>query len=305
LKELVQPKTFTQFQTELEDTNASSLSFQTECRFLISVGYQSCFLDWENCAISGRIFQEMNGAGFVTHYISHDVESGTMQVRPLQIDELNTHYYPSNEGRMLGVEIIDRWVVTEKLLRRIKAGEVDLAKIEQLLSGEQGVRVGAHLRPPFIECTTKHREADTYVKDVEAAQLAKIDYFELMTVYGEVERAAVFLKQFFKSYGFDRKDGKWEGAWSSSGFMFADSISPDEMRLVGPDGKSHDKDPVRHWFEINHPEWYASVLAAKELHPEDRLKWPSYPDHMPPTGVIEEVVELYRKVALGIGAIKQ
>jgi phosphoribosylaminoimidazole-succinocarboxamide synthase len=255
------------------------------------------------CAISGRIFQELNAAGFATHYISHDIEAATMRVKPLEIYELDTHYGPSNCGRVLGVEIIDRWVVTEKLLRRIAAGEVDQAAIESLLVDERGLVVGARLNPPFVECTTKYRDADVYVSDTQAAELAMIDHPQLMTCYDEVKRAAAFLKNFFHSYGFDRKDGKWEGAWFGGGFMFADSISPDEQRLIGPDGRSHDKDPVRQWFENNHPDWYKSVVAAKEQFPEDRSKWPQYPVEMPPEEVILDVVERYKTVAVGIDAM--
>lgn len=255
------------------------------------------------CAISGRLFQELNAAGFATHYLSHDVTSATMRVKPLEVEELDTHYGPSNCGRVLGVEIIDRWVVTEKLLRRITAGEIDRVAVERLLSDERGLEVGAYLNPPFIECTTKYRDSDVYVSDEQAAQLANITYDQLMTCYGKVERAATFLRHFFHAYGFDRKDGKWEGAWYGGGFMFADSISPDEMRLIGLDGRSHDKDPVREWFEQHHPEWYRSVVAAKKLYPNDKSKWPKYPEQMPPEEVITEVVDRYRMVAKAIGAM--
>lgn len=255
------------------------------------------------CAISGKLFQEMNVAGFTTHYISHDVESATMQVMPLEIDELDTHYGPSNCGRMLGVEIIDRWVVTKKLLRRIETGEIDRATIEKRLVGERGLEPGATMRPPFVECTTKYRDSDQYVDDVEAAELAGISIDQLARVYGEVVHASTFLRNFLKPYGFDRKDGKWEGAWFGGGFMFADSISPDEMRLVGTDGRSHDKDPVRLWFEKEHPTWYRSVLDARKEYPHDRTKWPQYPDQMPPDFIISEVVWRYREIANAIGAM--
>jgi phosphoribosylaminoimidazole-succinocarboxamide synthase len=246
----------------------------------------------------------MDAAGFNTHYISHDVDAATMQVFPLSIEELDVSYGVfANQGRIIGVEIIDRRVVTEKLIRRIEAGEIDRTSVERLLVGELGLVPGARLSPPFIECTTKYRDADVYVSDKQAANLAKLSLKHLAQVYEDSRKASDFLSNFFRSHGFDRKDGKCEGAWTTSGFMFADSISPDEMRLIGPDGKSHDKDPVREWFELNHPDWYASVLAAKKKFPNDKSQWPGYPNKMPPQKIIQEVVGRYEAVAVAINAI--
>jgi phosphoribosylaminoimidazole-succinocarboxamide synthase len=81
-----------------------------------------------------------------------------------------------------------------------------------------------------------------------------------------------------------------------------DSISPDELRLIGPDGRSYDKDPVRQWYQDTYPAWYAELLAAKQVYPHDKSKWPTYPD-VPPQSVIDDMLQRYQMVAEAIGAL--
>lgn len=254
------------------------------------------------CAISGLLFQKMNETGFNTHYLSHDTSTATMSVKPFNIKELGVTYEASDD-RILGIEIIDRRVVTSKMLKRIKSGSINQSEIEKLLTHGNDLAVDARLRPPFIECTTKYQDADVYISDTDAATLAGLTPDELEKVYVEVRRLSDFLSNFFKSSGFERNDGKTEGAWCNNRFMFADSITPDEMRLIGPDGLSYDKDPVREWFENTFPDWWAEVIEVKKLHPADRSKWPSYPKKTPPSTVTEEVIRRYHTVAKAIGAI--
>jgi phosphoribosylaminoimidazole-succinocarboxamide synthase len=257
------------------------------------------------CAISGHLFRRMNSAGFRTHYISHDVENATMDVHPFDIKELNVSYEGVKSGRILGIEIIDRRMATKKLIGRVDDGTLARKRLWPSL-GDRHLAPNVRLSPPFVECTTKYQDADRYITDEEAAALAGVRIGWLYAYcYPEVQKASEFLFNLFRDKGFDRHDGKFEGAIRYSGgtFIFADSISPDEMRLVGSDGLSYDKDPVRQWYQETFPDWYAEVLKAKAEHPTDRSKWPSYPAETPPAEVVNEVVRRYEVVAKALGAI--
>ncbi|MEY3784339.1 MAG: hypothetical protein RLZZ230_661 [Candidatus Parcubacteria bacterium] len=266
------------------------------------------------CAISGYLFQKMKKAGFDTHYISHDIKAATMNVKAFNVKELDADYGEDAYGRVLGVEVIYRRVITEKLMKRIKAGEIDSRSIE-LLTTDGMVYVGAALSPPFVECTTKYEPADRYLSDVEAARVAGVNYETLLKMYHMVIMAADFLTAMFANCGpesvdgnltgYDLLDGKFElGLLRSGEIVIVDSISPDEMRLVRrSDGQSCDKDPVREYYQDNFQIWYQSVLQAKKEYPDDKSMWPAYPDEPIPEKTIQDVVGCYRSVAEAIGAI--
>ena len=197
---------------------------------------------------------------------------------------------------------------------RVERGEIDRQQVERLTTlGDW--REGSRLDPPFIECSTKFETADRYLSDSEAVEVIaetltipvpfrKTDHDWLIDYcYHDVKHLFRFLYQFFKSSGFLLMDGKVEAALTNlNHIMFVDSISPDELRLIGPDGRSYDKDPVREWYKDTFPDWYAELLSVKAAFPGDKSKWPTYPD-VPPQSVIDDMVDRYRTVAAEIGAI--
>lgn len=246
------------------------------------------------CTIATRIFKKMKAAGLPTHFVDR-VGTTTIMVTPFDVPETGK-LFPGADGRLLPLELLFRFAVTQKFQRRIEAGEVDKAAVERFLHGP-ALEVGSRLNPCFVECSTKHQAADAYVSDESAAVLAGISARQLHDIYEQVREGAAFLQRLFKQSGFDLRDGKFEGALTQQGqFIFADSISPDELRLVGPDEESYDKDPVRTWYEQTHPVWTMSVQQAKKAYPNDKQKWPSYVS-APPDDIVETVISRYRAVA--------
>lgn len=265
------------------------------------------------CAIAGRLFQTLNSAGFNTHYISHDVESARMYVKPVNIPMLNLDYGEVAVGTMLPVELLCRRMITKKFLARIKdggqlkPGQVARLRIEQLLvSGE--LREMAVMDPPFVECSTKYEDADRYLTDKQAAKLVGEGLWWLKSVCHHYMRA---LSEFF--YTFLRAEGNlllidWKGEvallWNGE-LMLVDSYSPDEFGLIDPQGQLADKNIIRSYMIAHYPEWYAALEAAKSSFPTDKSKWPPYPPEMViPKELIDDYIEKTRQVALAIGAIK-
>ncbi len=248
------------------------------------------------CAISGKIFQILEGAGANTHYIYH--RGDKMRVYSAAIPEKNFLSTGHGGRRVLPVEILFRYEITAKLLRRIESGSVDRSSVEVWLSGGNNLKVGARFDPAFVECSTKWQDSDEYISDAAAAELSKVSLEELKHIYRDCRKAASVLRNFFRQAGFDLRDGKFE---ILRPFCFADSISPDEVRLVGQDGKNYDKEPVRRWYETNQPEWKNRLDWAKVTYPDDRAMWPSY-EAIPPKEVIDEQLRLYETVAKAIAA---
>jgi phosphoribosylaminoimidazole-succinocarboxamide synthase len=255
------------------------------------------------CAIAGRIFQALNSAGFSNHYISHDTNLARMYVQPVNIPALNIDYGDIASYKLMPVELLCRLALTKKFIVRIESGEVSRQNVERLLVGQE-MREGARLDPGFVECSTKFEEADRYITDTAASTLIGISNLELRSYYNIVQNVFSFLYTFFRSSGgFLLMDGKLEAALAPDGYMMlVDSISPDELRLIGPDGRSYDKDPVREWYQNTFPDWYAELLTAKQMFPNNKKQWPTYPD-VPPQSVIDDMVDRYATVAREIGAI--
>lgn len=247
------------------------------------------------CTIASRLFSKLNAAGFETHFQERLTDT-QMLVTPYDIPE-KSRMFKNAAGRLLPLELLFRFAVTPKLFDRITAGSVDVASVERLLGSTMRLQTGARLHPAFVECSTKHQGADTYVSDSSAAALAGIDEATLRQIYGDIQKAADFLKTLFHQAGFELQDGKIEGALLQDGtFVIADAISPDELRLTGNNGKSYDKDPVRQWYADALPTWVMMVNKAKKRHPDNRKKWPSY-TQAPPDDIAEELIKRYRAVA--------
>ncbi len=254
-------------------------------------------------AFSNKIFKDLNQAGFETAFIRSGRLHRTAIMAPLDVPEKSITFERAI-GRLLPLEILFRFSITPKFFGRIVEGKVNRGKVEALLAPGETLRVGARLRRPYMECTTKLQAADVYLNDSAAAKLAGLSLGQLEEIYAkDVEPLAMFLRQYFKSFGFSLLDGKFEGGLTHDGrFILSDSVSPDELRLVGNDGKQHDKDPVRFWYEKTYPDWFKSLKAAKESFPNDKSRWPTYPGPPDPE-VVAETIKLYQVAAETIGAI--
>jgi phosphoribosylaminoimidazole-succinocarboxamide synthase len=254
--------------------------------------------------IAGRLFELMEGTAIKTHYLAHRVEEATMDILPFDIPELAQYASRGSHGRILPGEILFRNAVTPKFMKRVQNGSLNREEVERFIVGPQGVLTDARFEPAFVECTTKWEPTDRYVSDEEATTLFGFSQVQLDQLYNDAVRPAVsFLTNLFRSAGFDLLDGKFEVGLTPSGtFMLLDSISPDELRLIGPDGQSHDKDIVRRWYAEYQSDWCERLEWAKLAYPTDKEQWPPY-EASPPCEVVETVVENYRRVAEAIDAI--
>lgn len=258
--------------------------------------------------IALRMFEVLERAGIPTHFLRADAEQLTITVEPFNIysppAERGRHFEAAR-GRIIPLEIIDRQEVTQPLLDRAE-NNAELRRKMEARVPSWPPKVGQRFSEPLIECTTKYSPgADQRLSDAEAIALAKLGEGSYAEACQFVSNASRTLSSFFAAHGFNRLDGKWEVAITYQGpsFVAVDSYSPDEMRLIGQDGRSHDKDPLRQYYELHHGDWYKKLLAAKRAWPLDKSKWPKYPRHIPPSQVLDDLRDRYRAVASGIKAL--
>lgn len=266
------------------------------------VPYEIEDMDVLRHAIAVKMFEVLKIYGMPTHFRGADFDELTISVEPFDIDEIGQRF-DSARGRIIPLEIIDRLVLTQPVLDRARTNPELRSKIMKCTASTTAV--GMPFSTPLIECTTKFEPIDRKLLDaqaVEEAQLGWTSYFELCVL---IERASRIVTRFFDEHGFKRMDGKWEVAmtYKNSSFILADSYSPDEMRLIGPDGRSYDKDPLRNWYTETFPEWIRELEAAKKAWPNDKSRWPAYPPDVPPDAVLMDLRDRYAAVAKAIRAI--
>lgn len=257
-------------------------------------------------SIAVKVFEALQAADIPTHYRSHNQAHNSITVAPFNIYEKNVHT-DSARGRIIPLEIIDRRVVTKTMMERAEADYEFRIKMLVLLDGP--LVEGARLKRPLIECTTKYEVMDRRLSDAEAISLSKLGEQSYTELCEFVRNASDVVSDLFARAGFDRIDGKWEIAITYDGpsFVIVDSYSPDEMRLIGQDGRSYDKDPLRIYYRQHHPKWIIKLEAAKRQWPlrfeKGKDMWPPYPKKLPPAEVIDDFVQRYRAVEQAVMAL--
>jgi phosphoribosylaminoimidazole-succinocarboxamide synthase len=243
-------------------------------------------------AIASRCLRYMSSYGVKTHFLE-DFDKSSIIVKAAAIPELDQKI--SLHGRrVLGVEVLWRNTVTEKFVGRVKSKKVTLDRF--FLKDTQPLLPGAHFEDIFVECSTKFEETDRYLSDHEASLIARISPDALQDMYAFARRASQELSELFGPE-LVLMTGKFEIILTDDQkFEIADSISPDELEIEG----GFDKNILRDWYKINHPDWIEALKLAKCQYPNDKSAWPEYPAP-PPQEIMKKIVDSYTHVANVIG----
>ena len=166
-----------------------------------------------NNQISSFIFEQLNAAGIVTHFIEQVSET----------EQLNHK-----------VEIIPLEVV----LRNYTAGS---------FSKRFGVEEGKKLRQPIVEFYYKNDDLDDpFINDEHVAFLEIATAEEVAFLKAETRRINEVLTDLFEKIGLTLIDYKLEFGRDKDGrIILADEVSPDTCRLWDADGNHMDKDVFR------------------------------------------------------------
>lgn len=166
-----------------------------------------------NNLISSLIFEKMEAAGIVTHFIK----------RLSDTEQLNKK-----------VDIIPLEVV----LRNVTAGS---------FSKRFGVEEGLELATPIVEFYYKNDDLDDpFINDEHVAFLDLASAEDLAYIKEETRKINDFLKDLFAQIGLRLVDFKLEFGYDKDGhILLADEFSPDNCRLWDTDGNHLDKDVFR------------------------------------------------------------
>lgn len=128
-------------------------------------------------------------------------------------------------------------------------------------------RAGEMFPYPIVEFFTKLEPTDRFLPREEAASLAALTARELDDLVAVTTLLALRLRDFFAPLGLTLWDGKFEFAFlpgtEGRGFQLVDSIGPDELRLIGPQGVHFSKESLRRVYRDT--PWYGAMEKAKKL----------------------------------------
>ena len=121
---------------------------------------------------------------------------------------------------------------------------------------------------PIVEFFTKLEPTDRFLTREEAMEIAALTSEEIDELTALTLLAALRLRDFFSPLGLALWDGKFEFSFVSAeggkrSFQLVDSIGPDELRLIGPEGVHFSKEFLRRVYRDS--AWYQAVGKAKKL----------------------------------------
>ena len=244
------------------------------------------------CKCAVRSFNLAKAANVPTHFV-RQVDDVTIHVREFEVPG-QPLLSGASMGRVLPIEIIDRFRAAGSLLRRLRDGTVT----PESLGFPKGTEVteGMTLPRPVMECTTKFEPVDRHLTNEEAQRLAGLDDDQWIEMWNLVVRVNNILDAGFTRAGFLRLDGKKEIGLTHRGEMVMVDVfgTQDEDRIIHTQtGNLHCKDLIRNYLESL--PWYQLLVQAKKEYPNDKSKWPPYPAL--PDWLTELVSERYAQVA--------
>jgi phosphoribosylaminoimidazole-succinocarboxamide synthase len=120
---------------------------------------------------------------------------------------------------------------------------------------------------PILEFFTKLEPTDRFLTRDEAVAVAALTPPELDDLVALATLLALRLRELFAPLGLTLWDGKFEFAFvpgpEGRGFQLVDSIGPDELRLIGPEGVHFSKESLRRVYRDS--PWYEAMEKAKKL----------------------------------------
>ena len=163
--------------------------------------------------LSARLFEALEDKGIRTHYICYE-GGNRIRVRLLKV---------------LPLELIVRFHAYGSMLRRMPL----LQKLQPL-------------EPPLVEL---HYKSDTLhdplLHPMDPVYAGLLERDELEELESLALRAGRVLRSFWAERGLRLLDLKLEAAKTSDGFVLADEVTGDTMRLLDPQGRHLDKQVYR------------------------------------------------------------
>ncbi len=122
----------------------------------------------------------------------------------------------------------------------------------------------------IYDCAAKYESYDRHLDWQETVHLADLSPQRFTEAFVILSLCTAMTYAFFKERGFDLWDLKWELAATKDSLVVVDTIDPDSIRLTAhthqrgrPFYIHFNKQAVRDYFRILHPEWYRALNESK------------------------------------------
>jgi len=247
--------------------------------------------------LSGGLLDRLQSEGATTHHLGMlDGKTGGVvetkvpdqptamnvvrrfEIKHPQLNEIyGAHLYDYSafgaaDGYVVPLECIVRFGVTgasSVYQRSLSMGEGEKAKLLADL-GVSKLEPWTVLERPVLDFTSKYEPTDRAVTRQEALNMSGLNAER----FGELSQLAILgayvVRLMLGDIGLQLWDLKWEFAVQGGKIYFVDTVDTDSVRATAPN--DHDgtalalhvnKQAIRDYYEICHPEWLAGVNAAK------------------------------------------
>lgn len=126
--------------------------------------------------------------------------------------------------------------------------------------------------PPIVDLTTKYEPEDRNISRQEASMISGVDGDTFSKSLIMAILGAYMLQQIFDGMGLSLWDLKWEIARDGKKLLFVDTIDTDSVRVtfnMKRKDRSYfvhfNKQAMRDYYKIMHPDWIDAVNEAKKL----------------------------------------
>lgn len=253
--------------------------------------------EWKSALLTGPL-EQMLESGALTHHVGMvDAASGAVVtgqlpahpstfnvvrrfpvMKPPQRQLLSTFVYDyaqfhQSDTYVIPLEYIVRFGITSgsSILRKYESlSEAARRAYEQELGVKTAMVPWTMLSPPIFDLTSKYEPEDRNVSKQEALLMSGLSGQHFLDSVKMALLGAYAVRHTLEQIGLLLWDLKWEFAVDRETLLFVDTIDADSFRatrFLEVDGRRlvihYNKQAMRDYYRIIHPEWYAGVNAAK------------------------------------------
>ncbi len=199
--------------------------------------------------------------------------------KPALMKVLGWHFYDYEkyhhiDGYVIPLEYIVRLGITSgsSVLKKYNAlSEAHKKEYLNELGLDRPLSPWSRFDYPVVDLTTKYEPEDRNISRQEAALISGADGDVFARSMVMAVLGACLLKRIFAGMGLFLWDMKWEIAREGDALVFVDTIDTDSVRVtfnLASGDRMHfvhfNKQSMRDYYRIMHPEWYSAVNEAKK-----------------------------------------
>lgn len=182
--------------------------------------------------------------------------------------------FHQSDTYVVPLEYIVRFGVTSgsSVLRKYESlSQADRRAYEQELGISGAMRAWQMLDRPVYDLTSKYEPEDRAVTKQEALLMSGLSAQSFLDTIKMAILGGCAVSELLDGIGLQLWDLKWEFAVDREDLFYVDTIDADSFRATSTipvEGRSliihYNKQAMRDYYKIVHPEWYAGINAAKQ-----------------------------------------